>query len=318
MNRKTGSRAGVGFFLAVTAAVFAGIAATFLLANDLKNLRVVAARLGYPLPETRPIPAEAPVSALPEPQRHREPQQVLLPASLLADMNAPAQAFTRMIRKDPEALCRSLSGLGLGAMSWSTSPFDHTSWECYALREQGQPLEEDKAPSSIFVALRGDGENRAASFRFKLNIEDPADRTRLTDEAATVAATMLGILGWQDDGTMERRIRALEPFDIRQFGSRAQFKREFGPAERYNFHLSRDRQTAKRSDFFDPDRWLPVAFDAPPTPGHVRQAPPRDVSKVVKGGRLGPATRPLEDREASSIASRDAGAGGDDRDPERR
>ena len=115
--------------------------------------------------------------------------------------------------------------------------------------------------SSVFIFIKGDGENRVTSFRVKLNIENAADSAKIADLAGNAANIFLRQVRWENSAEIIGKIRALEAFDIRNFGSRIQFKREFGETPRYNFLANQISKRGPKTPgdlFFDRSKWFPL------------------------------------------------------------
>ena len=77
--------------------------------------------------------------------------------------------------------------------------------------------------SSIFVLIKGDGENRVTSFRVKLNIERPADSGPVAALAADAAMIFLERVQWENSEEVVRLVRSLKEFELESFGSRIRF-----------------------------------------------------------------------------------------------
>jgi hypothetical protein len=261
MEQKRENRSGKIFFLLAVLTVFVAIFATVLLANDRRNLKLLLDYAGFPQASPsvpRSIERKSPFAA----RRDRLPAPLMtLPAHAFSNFNAEEQRFVRLIQSDPQTLCDRLRSRGFAGLEWTVSSASKDSWECSSLNSLPKPAGEGTIASSVFIAIKGDSENRVTSFRVKMNIEQPTDRdavVRLGGEAATI---FLRQVRWDNSDEVLMKIQALENFDIRNFGSRIQLKKEFGETPRYNFLANQtiDRRKQKlEARFFDRSEWFPL------------------------------------------------------------
>lgn len=260
MKEEQQSRSGKTFFLVAVGLIFAGILATVLFANGQRNLRLLLAYLGHPDLLTTAEPAQKQVKITRSKSVRLPPARMALPAYAFADLKAPQQQLIRLIQSDPRTLCEQLRAGGFGELDWTVSSGNRDNWECSSsvdLPARG----EGAIGSSIFIFIKGDGENRVTSFRVKLNIENPADTIKVADLAGNAANIFLQQVRWENPAEIIGKIRALEAFDIRSFGSRIQFKREFGETPRYNFFANQVTRRGPKTPgdlFFDRGEWFPL------------------------------------------------------------
>lgn len=253
MEKKQQGRSGIAFFLIAVMLIFTTILATVLLANNQRNLKQLLAAMGFEI-----APPEAPKR--PEPIRTTpkkpEPPRAILPGHAFADLQAPEQQFVRQIRSDPRALCDGLKEAGFRELEWKSA--ESGRWECSSLVPLARPGEENS--SSIFIFVKGSGEDEITSFRVKLNIESAEDTQAVTSAAAKAAAVFLAQVRWADAESIALKVQALNEFDLKRFGSRIQFKRESGDTPRYNFlanHTAPKRAKSVAELYFDRENWLP-------------------------------------------------------------
>lgn len=118
---------------------------------------------------------------------------------------------------------------------------------------------EDK-PSSIFIFVKGSGEEEISSFRVKLNIERQEDSQAVTTAAARAASVFLDHVRWADAASVTLQIQALREFDLKRFGSRIQLKRESDEeTQRYNFLANQPARARPKNiaeQYFDRSKWL--------------------------------------------------------------
>ncbi|WP_244563666.1 DUF6030 family protein [Ensifer aridi] len=274
MEKKQEGRSGVAFFLIAVALIFTAILATVLFANEQRNLKQLLAAMGLEIkpPEKERLPEHA------APRKRPEPQKALLPTQIFADLKTPEQQFIREIRSDPRALCEGLREAGFRDLEWKSA--ESGRWECSTLVPFPRPGEGQS--SSIFILVKGSGEDEITSFRVKLNIENAEDTQAVTSAAAKAASVFLTEVRWADSTSIALKIQALKEFDLKRFGSRIQLKRESGETPRYNFLANQTARTRPKSVaelYFDRERWLPpgdgsiVSFVRGPSGWDMASAP---------------------------------------------
>ncbi|WP_331372452.1 DUF6030 family protein [Sinorhizobium chiapasense] len=256
MEKKQKGRPGIAFFFLAVGLVFTAILATALLANEQRNLKKLLTAAGVPttfLEQAKPETKQA--EPLHEVSKKPEAPRILLPARIFEDLRTPEQQFLREIRSDPRALCEGLRDAGFRELEWKSA--ESGRWECSSLIPLARPGEDN--PSSIFIFVKGSGEDEITSFRVKLNIERPEDTQAVTSAAAKAASVFLTQVRWADSESIALRIHALREFDLKRFGSRIQFKQESGDVPRYNFLANQAARTRPKSIaelFFDRGKWL--------------------------------------------------------------
>ncbi|OJF96440.1 DUF6030 family protein [Pararhizobium antarcticum] len=261
MEQKRENRSGKFFFLLAVMTVFAAIFATVLLANNSRNLKTLLDYVGFPhvAPSVpRSIERKSPFGE----RRERLPApRITLPAHAFSDFSAEQQRFVRLIQSDPQTLCDRMRSGGFADLTWTVSSAGKDSWECSSMNTLPKTAAEETIASSVFIAIKGDNQNRVTSFRIKMNIEQPADREQVARLGGEAVMIFLRQVRWGDSADVLEKIEALENFDIRNFGSRIQLKKEFGEVPRYNFLASQaaDRRTQKLEvRYFDRSEWFPL------------------------------------------------------------
>ncbi|QRM53417.1 DUF6030 family protein [Sinorhizobium sp. BG8] len=265
MTERPRSRSGKVFFVVLLLCIVAAITATFLAANNLRNLNTLLVRFGF-----EPIDllgAQAPVEPRKKQAVRKEPPrpQVELPDHLMAGQGALETKFIRSIRRNPRALCDDLQKRGIVSSGWKEGLLETGGWECSAFREYPSGEKDGAAPSSTFLSIRGSKEEFVTSFRIKLNIENTESQKQVTDAVIAATEVFLAEVRWNDAPEILDNIRALKEFDVVRFGNRIQLKREAGDTPRFNFLVTPDRKRPANPylpDYFDRDRWLPLPDDA--------------------------------------------------------
>lgn len=289
MEEKQKGRSGIAFFFLAVGLVFTAILATVLLANEQRNLKQLLTAAGLPtgfLETAKQAEAMKQAEPVAEAPKIPEAPRMLLPARTFEDLHAPEQQFLREIRSDPRALCEDLREAGFRELEWKSA--ESGRWECSSLILLARPGEDD--PSSIFIFVKGSGEDEITSFRVKLNIERPEDTQAVTSAAARAASVFLTQVRWADSESIALRIQALKEFDLKRFGSRVQFKKESGDVPRYNFLANQAARTRPKSIaelFFDRGKWLTpgdgsaVSFVRGPTAWNASQGVPANGSPTA-------------------------------------
>lgn len=253
-------RTGLRFFLVALVLIVTAILATALLANEQRNLKKVLLALGLP---TAFLEKDKPAEPKADKPARREPPRIALPAWTFQDLRTPEQQFLRVIRSDPKALCDELRDAGFRELEWKAGAGERAQWECSSLVSFPRPGE-DK-PSSIFIFVKGSGQEEITSFRIKLNIERPEDGQAVTTAAARAASVFLDHVRWADAASIALQIQALKEFDLKRFGSRIQLKRESDEVTpRYNFLANqppRARPKTIAELYFDRSKWLAYGDD---------------------------------------------------------
>ena len=261
MKEQRKSRSGKVFFLVAVGLVFAGILATVVLANNHRNLDLLLIYLGYPDLLRKPEQAAKQVKIRQSRGIRMPLARMVLPVYAFADFKAPQQNFIRLIQSDPRTLCEQLKSGGFGDLDWTVSSESRDNWECSSFVELPAQKTAEDVQSSVFISIKGAAENLVTSFRVKLNIEAAADTAKVADLAGDAASIFLRQVRWGNIDEIIAKIHALEAFDIRDFGSRIQFKKEFGETPRYNFiayQITNRRKTTPGDLFFDRKKWFPL------------------------------------------------------------
>jgi hypothetical protein len=238
MEQKPRKRHGALIFSLVFLAVAGGIAATVLLANNKRNLRVVLREIGY---ETRTmvIPKKPEVMEKFKGKRI-DGAEVQVPAQMfLPPVPAYDSAFLRALeKKDGEGLCQLLRKEGFDMTAWAGGAFSPSVLEC-SYETSVPNAEEPDDPSTFFMMIKGSAAGDLLSARAKIVITHWLD---LADGLAKVAS--------------------LEAFTISSHGITARFQGEFSGPGRYNLILSASSPLTlpqRRTQFyFERKRYWPL------------------------------------------------------------
>jgi len=261
MEQKPRKRYGALIFLLVFLAVVGGIAATVLLANDKKNLRVVLREIGY---ETRTmvIPKQPAVMEKFKGKRI-EGVEVLLPAQMfLASVPSRDSAFLRTLeKKDGEGLCVALRKEGFDMTAWTGAAFSPSVLEC--TYEMSVPnAEKPDDPSTFFMMVKGNAVGDLLSARAKIVVTNTDAQAALAKRAADVLKAFALHTHWLDLADGLAKVASLEAFTISSHGITAKFQGEFSGPGRYNLIMSASSPLTpaqhRTRDYFERKRYWPL------------------------------------------------------------
>jgi len=248
-------------------AILSAIVATALLANDKRNLRMIAEhyRLSWldqgalmppppPAPTKPAAPARPPATAVAMTQPKAER---LIPPHLLAGLpNAPS-AFLRRWKVSGKLLCSRIAEAGFAVSPWHQSDMDPATFEC----SYQSPASDNAAPEqpSLFFIVRGSAAGDVGNIRIKAILpETPAgDALKLKFQAlfrAIVRQTQ-----WRDMNDAADHIDRLENITQSAFGARLMFAHEFEDPKRFNLIIDLERPNEIQrttATFFDRAKWL--------------------------------------------------------------
>lgn len=244
---------------------FSIVLGTVLFSNDMRNLRALAHRFGFELPPKAPPP---PPDVQKPPSRPEPAKISIAPRMLDAPQTELAGDFLRTWRISGPAMCAALHGIGIETTDWAATAFNSDTYECSF--EQVYKREKDRAISSLFLLVRGDGKGTINSMRVKM-VGPPTDAAGQLDPAIMrVFDVMLMQPHWLDFHDALAAIRNLKDVREEGFGASINFTQEpFNPGS-FNFILSlRDAPGAQRrtKQYFSERSWLaaPDPFLALPT-----------------------------------------------------
>jgi len=251
-------RYGKLLFALLTLGILSAIVATFLLANDHRNLNRALVHFGFePIAKT----SAATEALSPDSRGRRIPRpKVDIPERLVSPIVPMETKFARTVRRDPKELCSALQRTGFANSGWQEG-LAGGGWECTSFREFAADGNEDSPKTSAYLSIRGSNEERLTSFRIKLNLEDEATRAALTDAAIATVGVFFEEVRWNEAPEILDNLLALKEFDVVVFGNRIQLKREFGDTPRFNFIITPDRSRPKNTylpPYFDREKWLPM------------------------------------------------------------
>jgi len=203
--------------------VSVAIAATVLLANDRRNMRLLADALHIQLKSPTPqLPPALAANEKPQPPATHAPA---LTGPPLAPLQAVEPAF------QPRDFCQSLGQASQEAPEFTEQ--QGGSWDCSLLREYSS----DQGLSSAFLQIRGGAKGAFSSFRIKFNLLPGGLTAAMLDEALQLMRKSIRPL-WNDDemnGWLGQKIKDSKDFSALTGYYPAVLKHELSDAYRLNF-----------------------------------------------------------------------------------
>ena len=260
MQQQIRKRHGALIFWFVFLAVAGGIAATVLLANDRRNLRLVLREIGI---ETRTMIIPKPGVMESFKGRRLDGIAVMVPGQVFV---APAagrdSAFLRSLEgKDGRGLCQALRAEGFDTTPWETAAFAPGMLECSYELSVPNPHKPDD-PSTFFLMVKGNAAADLLSARAKVVVTDVEAQPALAKRAADMLKAFALHTRWLDLADGLPKVAALEPFVISSHGIAARFQSEFSGPGRFNLILSAAAPLTaaqrRTRDYFDRARYWPL------------------------------------------------------------
>lgn len=262
MEQKTRKGQGAVIFWLVFLAIAGGIAATLLLANDQRNLKLVLRQIG--------IGAENRTMVIPKPGvmesfkgRRIEGVAVVIPPHLLVPpVDGRDSAFLRTLdKKDGEALCLLLRKEGFDMTAWEGGLFTKSVLECsyeLSVANTGGAGE----PSTFFLMVKGNAAGDLLSARAKVVVADVGAQAELAKRTADALKAFALHTRWLDFADGLAKVAALEPFVITSHGVTVRFQREFSGPGQFNLILSAAAPLGpalrRTHDYFERKRYWPL------------------------------------------------------------
>ena len=261
------------------------ILATALLANDMRNLRVLDSRYHlnlFPQPEQQPAPLP------PKPAQAQQPAHVATTASTPAEhaptaaeaprhgrikpasdkssarrshlLDAPVDAllsaFVRSWRISGQALCADLEKFGLPVGEWRQSELGGGTSECSYAVQKGAYGNANAA--SFFIIARGKPTGELETIRIKVIMPDNDDGKSIAGTFIDTVVLLLNETHWLDFQAALNAIGTLQDVTLQAFGAKLAFFKEFQSNNNFNLQLELRRTTPEQirtALVFDKARW---------------------------------------------------------------
>lgn len=236
MEQKTRKRRGALIFWLVFLAIAGGIAATVLLANDRRNLRVLLREIGY---ETRTMVIPKPGTLEKFKGKRIDGATVQIPGQMfLPPLISRGSAFLRTLEnKDGKGLCQLLRKDGFDMTVWEGGAFTHDVLEC-SYEATVPNVEKPDDPSTFFLMIKGNAAGDLFSARAKIVITSLDAQADLAKRAADALKAFALHTHWLDLADGLTRVASLKSFVLSSHGITARFQNEFSGPGRYNLILS--------------------------------------------------------------------------------
>ena len=138
---------------------------------------------------------------------------------LAPELDRPAR-FKRVFGGHPSDLCAEISRLGVPMSQWGVDPFVAGFWYCASDLAQIGPEGSDGRRSTLFVNLRGQGEDRLNTVRIKLSADNPATAGAARASLFRVLDAVGTRYGWPWPDVLESAVREGRSLDVAEFGLR--------------------------------------------------------------------------------------------------
>jgi len=266
-------------------AILSAVLATALLANNKRNLRILAQHYkltwlkldepSAPQPQMMPAKPQTEIAAAtpaPPPTRpiiHTRRGARVIPVRQVVGEPVPPHFFAgpppspgdflRRWKISGQALCRKIATAGIAIGHWHASDFDDKTSEC-SFETPTSPSDSTADQPSLFAIVRGSQQGDIATIRIKAILpEGPAGKA-MTDRFMALVNLLAAETQWQGFNNAAEKIGSLENVTQSESGIKLTFAHELENTRRFNMLLELDRSTPeleRTADFFDSARRLP-------------------------------------------------------------
>lgn len=257
-------------FAALLAAFTCAIIATLLLANDMRNLRILLDRydLEWLIVETPPQPPGTRAVT----GRRLAAVPLAIPARFFAGPEMAALgAFVREVRANGGELCAAFQAAGVDNQGWQQSQFDRKTFEC--LSETLLPAKAEGAQNaSFFFIIKGTPEGEVSSIRMKLVAPENADGETVHRLLIKTLEQLIEKTRWLDLAPALASAEALADFTAVRFGLSFRFTHEFSAPRSYNLIILptvREPAVSRSRTYFDSPQWLKLPAVIARLPGFL-------------------------------------------------
>ncbi|WP_156951584.1 DUF6030 family protein [Ciceribacter selenitireducens] len=290
-------------FAVLLVAFALAIAATLLLANDRRNLRILLDR--YELNWLLEPATDEPRGTRALRGRRLAPVAISIPARYFAGPeNAAIGAFVREVRASGGELCAAFKAAGVDNGGWLPSQFDSKTYEC--LSETLLPAtEEGGQNASFFFIAKGTPEGEVGSIRMKLVAPETGDGETVHRLLVKALEQLIEQARWLDLAPAIASAEALSDFTAVRFGVSFRFTHEFTAPRSYNLIVlptSKDPAVKRSRAYFDTLQWLPLPSVIARLPEYLRphvvatkplsSAPPPEPASASAPAPAAPKTTP--------------------------
>jgi hypothetical protein len=252
-------RSRVVFWVAAIA-ILSAIAATALLANDKRNLRIIAERYHLTWLDLAPVVPPRPPSPTKPPTRPiavRPAVGKLAPQRFFSDLQAVPGVFLRHWKIAGEDICSRITEAGIAVSKWGKGGLDNETFEC----SYQTPVSETSTSEqpSLFVIVRGAPKGDIGNVRIKAILPETPAGNELQKKLQVLVRVLIEETQWRDLSDAANQIDELQNVTKSAFGARLVFSHEFGDPRRFNLILDLDSATAHQraaAAYFDRSKHL--------------------------------------------------------------
>ncbi|PZM08436.1 DUF6030 family protein [Rhizobium tubonense] len=248
-------------FWITTILVAFAVAATVLLANDMRNLRLIAERYHLNWFDHKQEIAPKIVAAKPRTKLNRVEARV--PNRFFKEPSNAPGTFVRTWRISGETLCTKLAEAGVPVGNWQPTAPGAGTFECTNAPIDATDDASDVA--SFVVTVRGTTSSAVSDIRMKVVIPFTPAGMAVRDKFLTVVTMLIEQSGWLDYKNSFGSVSRLENVAQPAFGAKLTFFHEYNNIRHCTLLLELQNQTPEQrlaSAYFEKARWLPL-----PPPG---------------------------------------------------
>jgi hypothetical protein len=237
--------------------VVAAVTATLLLANDRRNLRMVAGHFGLSWFNAKERAPPLAVVARPAVKLVRAEPRV--PGTFFKDPSSAPGSFVRTWRPSGEALCAKIAAAGLPVGSWQPATTWGGVFQCSNIPAAGYDDASDEP--SLFVTIRGNSSRRVSDIRIKAVIPFNPAGMAVRDRFLAVVSTLIEQSGWLDLKNSFASVSRLENVAQPAFGAKLTFFHQYNNIRHCTLLLDLQNQTPEQRlamNYFEKAKWLPL------------------------------------------------------------
>jgi hypothetical protein len=237
--------------------IAAAVATTFLLANDKRNLRLVAQHFHLSWFNHAEKAAPSAVASRPLVKRARVEPRV--PDIFFKGPSNVPGTFVRTWRISGEALCAKLVAAGLPVGTWQPTTAGAGVFQCSNAPAAG--FSEASDEPSFFVTVRGNSSKQVSDIRIKAIIPFNPAGMAVRDKFLSVVSMLIEQSGWLDLKNSFGSVSRLENVAQPAFGAKLTFFHEYNNIRHCTLLLELQNQTPEQklaSAYFEKAKWLPL------------------------------------------------------------
>lgn len=241
-------------------AILSAVAATALLANDKRNLRIVAERYHLTWLHLAQVPPPSPPLPIKIPNRQiavRPSVGKLAPQRFFSDLQAGPGVFRRHWKIAGNDICSRIAEAGIAVSKWGKGGLGDATFEC----SYQTPVSETSTSEqpSLFLIVRGAPKGDIGNVRIKAILPETPAGKELQKKLQVLVRVLIEETQWRDLSDAANQIDELQNVTKSAFGARLAFSHEFADPRRFNLILDLDSSAADQraaSVYFDRSKHL--------------------------------------------------------------